>query len=107
MLESFERFAALLRTENGRPFVLEDWQREVVADIFATLETLLLLPKGQGKTALLAAIALFHLVTTPNANCYVAAASRDQATLLYSFAHGYITRSPDLQGRLVARPGYR
>ncbi|HVA03485.1 MAG TPA: terminase TerL endonuclease subunit [Acidimicrobiales bacterium] len=107
MLDAFERFAGLLTTENGSPMVLEAWQKDVIEDIFTARESLLMLPKGNGKTAFMAAVAAWHLVTTPNAQCYVAAASRDQATLLYGYLHGFIVRSPDLQERLLARPGYR
>ena len=106
-VDQFARFASLLTTESGSSLILEPWELEVVADIFSVMETLCLLPKGNGKTALFAALALYHVTTTPNANAYVAAASRDQASLLYGYAHGYLNRSTDLQARLLARPGYR
>ena len=49
-------------------------------------EFVALLPRGQGKTTLLAAIALHHLVTVENAAVYCAASSREQARILYEAA---------------------
>jgi phage terminase large subunit-like protein len=97
-----------LTDENGVPLVLQEWQRTVLGDVLGgKRETLVLVPKGNGKTAILAAVALFHVIVTPDARAYVAAASRDQAGLLFQYAHGYVTRSPDLEARLAVRAGYR
>lgn len=88
--------------------ILEDWQRQVLADIFAgARETVALLPKGNGKTTLFAALALFHLVGTRDARCYIGAASRDQATLMYDHARGFVGRSPALAELVDVRAGYR
>lgn len=88
--------------------MLEDFQRTILADYFAgTTETLILLPKKSGKTSLLAALALYHLITTPEAECMIAAASRDQATILYDQAAGFVRRSPGLQKRVEVKGGYR
>jgi phage terminase large subunit-like protein len=107
-VDSFERFCRLLQIEDGSPLVLEGWQREVLADVLGEArETCVLMPKSNGKTALLGALSLFHLVTSPDARVYVAAASRDQAGLMYGYAAGFVARSPDLESRLVTRPGYR
>ena len=46
----------------------------------------MLLPRGNGKTTLLAAIALHHLLTVERAEVYCAAASREQARILYEAA---------------------
>jgi phage terminase large subunit-like protein len=66
-----------------------------------------LLPKKNGKSTLLAALALFHLITTPDAECVVGAASRDQATILYDQAAGFVRRSPGLDERVHVKRGYR
>jgi phage terminase large subunit-like protein len=56
----------------------------MLADYFdGTRETLILLPKKNGKSTTLAALALFHLIATLDAECVIGAASRDQATILY------------------------
>src|ERR687893_2893824 len=52
-------------------------------------EVVILLPRGQGKTSLVAALALHHLVATPAAAVYCAAASREQARILFEAADRY------------------
>lgn len=95
--------------ENGRPLVLEDFQRRMLADYFhGARETLVLLSKKNGKTTLLAALALYHLIVTPDAECVIGATSRDQATILYDQAAGFVGRSPGMLGqRIVVKRGYR
>src|SRR4051794_26713605 len=96
-LESFARFCAGLRLENGNPFVLEDFQHRLLFDYFAgVIETLVLLSKKNGKTTLLGALALYHLMTTREAECVIGAASRDQAGILFKQAWGFVRRSPGL-----------
>jgi phage terminase large subunit-like protein len=68
-------------------------------------ETAVILPKKNGKTALAAALSLFELVTTPDAEVALAAASRDQAWLVFRAASGMVRRSPYLTARL--RPTMR
>jgi phage terminase large subunit-like protein len=68
---------------------LEPFQRLIVGELFADRrETLVLLPRGNGKTTLLAALALFHLLTRPDAKVAVGAASREQAGTLFDIARG-------------------
>lgn len=91
-----------LTLPNGRRFRLEGFQRLIVKLAFAAglVELLVLIPKGNGKTALLAALAVFHLVTTPNAQCFIAAAESEQADELYRFAQHYVDSGP-LIGRFL------
>ena len=104
----FTQFAGVLRTENGGTLELEAWQQLVLADFFGgAREVLALLPKGNGKTTLFAALALFHLLTVEDAKCYIAAASRDQASLMYDHAKGFVKRTPGLEERLLVKAGYR
>jgi phage terminase large subunit-like protein len=104
-LDAFARFCAgVLSTEDGRPFVIEGFQREVLADHFAGLsELVVLLPKKSGKSSMLAALGLFHLLTVPFADVAIVAASRDQAGNLLRQAQGFIRRSPVLQRRLQVK----
>jgi len=83
-----------LKLEDGSPFVLHEFQRTMLADYFdGTTETLILVSKKNGKTTLLAALALHHLMVTPDAECVIAAASRDQAQILLNQARGFVRRS--------------
>jgi phage terminase large subunit-like protein len=62
---------------------LEDFQREIVEEVFAPRrETLVLIPRANGKSTLLAAIALWELLKSPRAQIVVGAASREQASVL-------------------------
>jgi phage terminase large subunit-like protein len=75
---------------------LEPFQ-EVIADALTgpEHEVVILLPRGQGKTSLVAALALQHLATTPAAAVYCAAASREQARILFEAADRYARRLED------------
>ena len=77
----------------GEPFKLDDWQKAIIYDMYEIKdngerkyrEALIGLPKGNGKTALAAAIGLYELlgsgVTSPLVA--VAAASYEQANLVF------------------------
>jgi phage terminase large subunit-like protein len=107
-LERFGRFCAALMLDSGGPMELEPFQHEMLAGYFAgSVETLILIPKKNGKSTLLGALALFHLIITPDAECVIGAASRDQATILYDQAAGFVRRSPGLAQRVDVKRGYR
>jgi phage terminase large subunit-like protein len=106
-LREFEAFCRLLELEQGRPMALEPFQKRVLRDYFGgTRETLVLLPKKNGKSTLLAALALFHLLSTPDAECVIAAASREQAMILFDAAAGFVRRS-GLTRHTRIQGGYR
>jgi phage terminase large subunit-like protein len=66
---------------------LEPFQRRIVRALNGPeQEQVFLLPRGSGKTTLMAMCALQHLVTTPRAQVYCAAASREQASILFQAA---------------------
>jgi phage terminase large subunit-like protein len=93
-LESFASWAARLTLDNGKPFELEPFQRSFLEDVFSGYpECWFVVPEGNGKTTLLAAFLLYHADTTPEAAVAVAAASRDQAMVLYRQARGFTLRN--------------
>jgi phage terminase large subunit-like protein len=70
-------------------------------------ETLALLPRGQGKSLLIAAVCVHHLLSVPDAAIYVAAASRDQAAVIYEYARD-LAMHPSIggnrqRGRILVR----
>lgn len=66
---------------------LEPFQRRIAkAAAGPERELLVLLPRGNGKTTLMAALALHHLITVERAAVYCAASSREQARILYEAA---------------------
>ena len=71
----------------GKPFALEAWQREYIAQLFGTIgsdglrqyrTSFVFLPRKNGKSNLIAAIGLYLLFADnePGAEIYVAAADR-------------------------------
>jgi phage terminase large subunit-like protein len=96
-LDDFAKFCSQLTLDSGRPMIVEDFQREVLAGYFdGARESLVIQPKKQGKTTLISALALYHCLFELNAECVVAAASRDQAGILLRQAKGFIDRSEKL-----------
>lgn len=96
----------------GRPFILEPWQKAIVANLFGWKrpdgtrryrECFIYVAKKNGKTALVAAIMLLVLTTDPEfgAELYSAAASREQAAVLFSHAIGMVRLEPELSSRLT------
>ena len=84
--------------------VLEPFQRTMLADFFAgSPELLILLPKKNSKSTTLGALAIFHLLTTPDADCIVVAASREQAEIILRQARGFVRRSPAIADRLLIK----
>jgi phage terminase large subunit-like protein len=107
-LDDFADFCAELTLDNGNPMALEGFQRELLGDYFSGCrESLILLPKKNGKTTLMGALGLYHLLSVPDASVYLAAASREQASLLYAAAVGFIGRSDALREQILTRSGYR
>ena len=97
-LADFAGFCEELRLDNGKPFILEPFQRRILSDyFFGVTQTLVIVPKKNGKTTLAAALGLYHVLVTQDAAAYIAASSRDQAGLVLKQARKFIRSSPDLQ----------
>lgn len=87
---------------------IEAFQRTLLQPYFdGTEETVAILPKGNGKTSLLAALCLYHLVLYEACDIVIIAASKDQASELYEFAVRMLNSSPELKTRLRHKPGYK
>lgn len=105
--QGFADFCSTLRLENGRPLELYPEQLTMLRDYFEGVrETLILISKKNGKTTLLAALSLYHLLTTRDASCVIGAASRDQASILYEQAIALVDRS-ELRTLFKSQTGYR
>lgn len=97
-----DRFALFAQRYCG--LTLEPFQRLIVAEAFSDRrELLVLLPRGNGKTTLFAALALWELLSTPEPAVYCAAASREQARLLFETARKMVQAHPDLDRRITSR----
>ncbi len=96
-VEHFREWALGIVLDTGDPWVLEPFQEAFAADLFAgSPECWLVVPEGNGKTTLLAGIALYHCEFRPFAVVPWAAASREQAEIGYRQAEGMVLRSPRL-----------
>jgi phage terminase large subunit-like protein len=85
----------------------EDWQLDVIADVFdGTQQVWLIVPQGNGKTTLMAGLALYHADFTHAPWVPVAAASAKQARILYTSAAEFVHRTPRLLQRFKPQDGY-
>lgn len=114
-----EFFAELLQHSKGswagKPFELLDWQYDdVIAPLFGWKRpngtrrfrrAYIEIPKKNGKSTLASGIALYLLVgdREPGSHVFSAAATRDQAGIVYSEAANMVDASPELQKVLTVR----
>ena len=91
----------------GPPFVLETWQQAVIANLFGWvgdagerryIESLIYVPRKNGKSLLAAGISLFVLYCDGElgAEVYCAAADRDQAALIFDVAKVMVLKNDAL-----------
>ena len=102
-------------TDTGKPFRLYDWQREALMEFYGTMDVpesgtaaveqerlrrywylYLEIPKKNGKSELAAALALYHLFADGelNAEVYVCAADKDNASIVFNAAVFMATSAP-------------
>jgi phage terminase large subunit-like protein len=107
-LAHFAAWAERLDLSSGERFQLEDFQAAFIADVLRGFrECWLVCPEGQGKSTLASLIAIYFARFRREAWIPVAAASRDQAGVLFRQASGFVLRNPELAGELRVFPGYR
>ena len=91
----------------GQPFILLPWERDLVSKLFGTLRedgtrqyrtAYLEIGKKNGKSELGAAIALYMLLADgePNAEVYVAACDRQQASIIFNTSVNFVEGNPTL-----------
>jgi phage terminase large subunit-like protein len=95
----------------GKPFGMEDWQAELLDELFIVddngnrvyREALIGEPRKNGKSSLCAVLALYGLLgaNEAGAEVYAAAASRDQARIVFNQAREFVQASPRLLDWLV------
>src|SRR5581483_8095321 len=106
-LAHFEAWAARHILDTGEPWTLDPFERAFVTDVFrGTRICWLVVPEGNGKTTLLAGIALYHIEFTPAGYVAVAASARDQAEWIYRQAASLVSSSERL-GEFRCLEGYR
>lgn len=111
-IDFIEKFCTHTKGElAGKPFLLEEWQKEIVRNIFGwkiegsglrKYRTVFIeIPRKNGKTTLAAAISLYMLFADSErgAEIYAAAGDRSQAGIVFEIAKGMILNSNDLSSR--------
>ena len=113
-----EFISRLPTTDTGKNFSLYDWQRDALMQFYGTLEQdeetgealrkywylYLEIPKKNGKSELAAALAIYHLFADGelNAEVYVCAADKDNASIVFNAAVYMLTTAP-WTAKMVAR----
>jgi phage terminase large subunit-like protein len=92
-------------TSVGKPLVLEPFQKQFITEIYdnpaGTRSAILSIARKNGKSALIAAIMLAHVVgpmARQNSQVVSGAMSRDQAALVYSLASKMLKLQPQFAG---------
>jgi hypothetical protein len=92
-IEHFEAWAAKLTLDNGKKWHLEPFQRSFLEDVFKGFrECWLVVPEGNGKTTLVAGLALYKLLHKNEPFIPIAASSKEQAKIMYRQARGFVKR---------------
>lgn len=94
----FSAFAQHLILDSGAEWKPEPFQLAFLADVFAGVpECWLIVPEGNGKTTLIAGLALYFCeYSAQPVEIPVAASAMEQARILYRQAEGFVLRSPAL-----------
>jgi len=111
----FEHRLSLTADFAGQPFLLMGWTREVLRDLFGTLDEeglrmykdiYLELPKKNTKTTLCAGLVVFCLVSAPGTGTevYSAATTKDQAGQVFNAAVQMVRSNKSLRERLRVIP---
>lgn len=100
----------------GKPFILQKWQKKFIRKIYeptlpdgrrVVRRAILSMARKNGKTALIAAIALAHLVgpeAEMNGEIYSAANDRDQAAIVFKFARQIVELESELRNKVEVIP---
>ena len=99
----------------GQPFRLRDWQKPIIKDVYGPVnesgirvvrKAIYSVAKKQGKTPIISAIALGHLIgpeAKRNEQIYSAAYERDQAALTFRYMRQMIEMDEELSDLLNIR----
>ena len=107
----------------GKPFRLQDWQREPIREFYGNVTTeaeesrkfrtfqylYLEIPKKNGKTEVAAGLGLYHLLGDgeKNPQVYICAADKDNASICYNAMCGMLDARPFLDKKVKRIPSKR
>jgi len=116
------RFVELLKLTDdfhGQPFSPLPWQRQILRDVFGTLNeergirqyrtAYIETPKKNGKSALVSAVALYHLFKRdePQGEIYGCAGDRSQASIIFDTCVEMIMQDKALEKKVRIRDSYK
>lgn len=117
-IEFIERFCKHSKGKMaGQPFILEDWQKSLIATMFGIVdkmdgsrkyqEVLLIVARKNGKSTLGAAVGLYLMIADgePGPEIYATATKRDQAKIIWLEAKKMINKSRHLKKRIKTLVG--
>ena len=115
VIDFIERLTIPSGTGQGKPFKLEPFQKRFIRDVYESYigdrrvvrRAILSMARKNGKTALIAAIVLAHLVgpeAVVHGEIYSAANDRDQAAIVYKFARQMVELEPELLAEIELVP---
>jgi len=99
----------------GRPFILRPWQKEIIMAVYAPIDenglrivrkAILSMGKKNGKTPLIAALTLCHLIgpeAKRNEQMYSAAFEREQASIVFNYMENIILADQELKDITIIR----
>jgi phage terminase large subunit-like protein len=106
--EHFREYVSGLVFDDGERRAPQGWQLEVVTDVFKGFaETWLIVPEGNGKSTLLAQLALYGADFSDSPWIPVGAASAKQARIIFDQAEGFVQRTSWLEDRFKCYGGYK
>ena len=118
-IDFFAEELCLIEGVPGYPaFVLEDWQKAIIANLFGWLrpdgtrrytEAFLMIPRKNGKTPLMAGV-INHVAYNedePGGQIYSSAGEKNQAALIFRHVAGMIQRNPELDKRAKIYKTYK
>lgn len=91
---------------DGSPFLPRGWQVDIVSRVFDPQPrprlAAVAMPRGNGKSSLAAAVAVWVLMTGRGVTVDVVAVDERQAGLIFNMAAKFIARNPELESRVSA-----
>jgi phage terminase large subunit-like protein len=111
VIEFIEKLTVPSGKGEGKPFKLAPWQKAFLRDVYepqvngrrVVRRAILSIARKNGKSGLIAALALAHLVgpqAIPNGEIYSAANDRDQASIIFKFARQIVELEPVLREKI-------
>jgi hypothetical protein len=106
-VEHFREYARVMVWDDGEHHDLEDWECEVVEDLFRGFKrNLWIIPEENGKSTLTSLIALYGADFTIEPWIPVCAAAARQARIIHDQASGFVRRTPGMSKRFRPQDGY-